>query len=261
MKLRPCIDIHNGSVKQIVGSTLSDSAEGLRENFVSQHNAAYYADMYRQKGLDGGHIIMLNKSGTSEYEADKKQAFEALSAFKDGMQAGGGITAENAEEFLKAGASHVIVTSYVFKDGCISYENLKRLVSVTGKDRLVLDLSCRKKDGRYMIVTDRWQKFTDTELNKEILEILAGYCSEFLIHAADAEGKAKGIEEAAAALIAEYSPVTAVYAGGISDYDDIRQLRKISGDKLDITVGSALDIFGGKLSIDRIVEEINKKWE
>lgn len=261
MKFRPCIDIHNGSVKQIVGSTLSDSAEGLRENFVSSRNAAYYADMYKQKGLCGGHIIMLNKAGTPEYEADKKQTFAALAAFNGGMQAGGGINADNAEEFLKAGASHVIVTSYVFKDGCISFENLKRLVSVTGKDRLVLDLSCRKKDGKYMIVTDRWQKFTDTELNKDTLEQLAEYCSEFLVHAADAEGKAKGIEEAAAALIAEYSPITAVYAGGISDYEDIGRLWKISGGRLDITVGSALDIFGGKMSIDRITEEINKKWE
>lgn len=254
MRFRPCIDIHNGKVKQIVGSTLNDSGSSPEENFVSEKDAAYYACMYREKSLPGGHIIMLNKSGTDEYEADKKQTLAALAAFKGGMQAGGGITAENAREFLNAGASHVIVTSYVFKDGKISFENLERLVRETGKERLVLDLSCRKKDGKYYIVTDRWQRFTDTELNRENLEILGKYCDEFLVHAADAEGKQKGIEENAAALMAEYSPVTAVYAGGIGEYEDIIKLKKISGGRLDFTVGSALDMFGGKLKLDKIIQ-------
>lgn len=189
MKFRPCIDIHNGKVKQIVGGSLKDDGDQASENFVSEQDAAYYARLYRKHGLDGGHIILLNPN-TSEYYPDtRSQALSALRAWPGGLQIGGGITADNARGFLDAGASHVIVTSYVFQNGQISTENLNRLVRAVGRDRLVLDLSCRKKDGRYYIVTDRWQTFTGVAIDLPVLEKLSSHCDEFLIHAVDVEGQ------------------------------------------------------------------------
>ena len=194
MRFRPCIDIHNGQVKQIVGGSLKDAGDQAQENFVATQDAAFFAKLYQKAGLQGGHIILLNPPSSEYYEATKSQALQALHAYPGGMQIGGGIHADNAAEYLDAGASHVIVTSYVFKDGKISYENLEKMVKSVGKEHLVLDLSCRKKDGDYYVVTDRWQKFTDMKLNLEALRELGSYCDEFLIHAVDVEGKARGIE-------------------------------------------------------------------
>lgn len=252
MKFRPCIDIHNGRVKQIVGGSLSDKNSFAEENYVSEYDGGYYARLYKSRGLSGGHIIMLNPVGSEYYEADKKQALSALSEYRDGMQIGGGITAENAAEFLEAGASHVIVTSYVFKDGEISFERLERLKAAAGREHLVLDLSCRKRDGEYYIVTDRWQKFTDVTVNKESLKMLSSYCDEFLVHAVDAEGKAKGIEENIAAALGELAEIPSTYAGGIGSYEDIEKLRVLGKGHVDFTVGSALDIFGGTLSFEKL---------
>ena len=179
MKFRPCIDIHNGKVKQIVGSSLAD---GVIDNFVSDKDAAYYAKLYEGLGLSGGHIALLDKAGTAEYEADKREAFKALQAFPGGLQIGGGINAENAHEFIHAGASHVIVTSYIFENGALRYERLAALKQAIGKEYLVLDLSCRIKDGSYYVVTDRWQRFTEEEVTKELFEGLSAYCDEFLVH-------------------------------------------------------------------------------
>ena len=185
MEFRPCIDIHNGKVKQIVGGTLNDS--GAKENFVAEQDSGYFARYYKDLGIRGGHIIMLNRAGTEEYEASREAALKALKAYPGGLQVGGGINAENAGSFIEAGASHVIVTSYVFSEGRINYENLEKLVAAVGREHVVLDLSCRKKGGDYYIVTDRWQKFTRTKLSAGLLTKLEKYCSEYLIHAVDVE--------------------------------------------------------------------------
>ena len=251
MRFRPCIDIHNGSVKQIVGGSLADKDDFAVDNFVSEYDGAYYAKLYRKYDLKGGHIIILNPKSSPHYEADLQQAFSALGAWEGGLQIGGGINDENAALFLEKGASHVIVTSFVFRDGQVAWENLEKLVGAVGKQHLVLDLSCRSKDGRYYIVTDRWQKFTDVELNEKTLETLSGYCDEFLVHAADVEGKAKGIQDDVASLLGEFSAVPATYAGGISGFDDLEKLRTLGREKIDFTVGSALDIFGGNMSFER----------
>lgn len=252
MKFRPCIDIHNGQVKQIVGGSLADKNNSAADNFVSEYDGGYYARLYKKMNLSGGHIIILNPAGSEYYEADRKQAFCALEQYKGGLQIGGGVNDENACEYLEKGASHVIVTSYVFRNGEISFPRLDRLVSAVGKDRLVLDLSCRKRDGKHYIVTDRWQKFTDMELTADNIQMLKGYCDEFLIHAVDVEGKQSGIEDDAASLLGSIPDITATYAGGISSFEDIEKLRLLGKGQVDFTVGSALDIFGGKLEFEKV---------
>lgn len=258
LKFRPCIDIHNGKVKQVVGSTIVDEGDKAKENFVSEKGASYYADMYKNDGLTGGHIILLNHKDSEYFEATKAQALEALEAFQGGMQIGGGINVDNAEYYLKRGASHVIVTSYVFSNGKIDYDNLKKIYSVTGKEHLVLDLSCRKKDNSYYIVTDRWQKFTDVAVNMEVLEELSQYCDEFLIHAVDVEGKNSGVEKQLAQLLGDFGTIPVTYAGGISGIDDIEIIRQSGKEKLDFTIGSSLDIFGGTLKYRDIVNMVKK---
>ena len=253
MKFRPCIDIHNGRVKQIVGGSLNDSGAGTAENFVSDKDAAFYAAIYKQHGLAGGHIAMLNASGTPEYEATKAEAFKALMAYPGGLQAGGGINADNAHEFIEAGASHVIVTSYVFREGHIDIDRLKKLNEAVGRDRIVLDLSCRYRDGAYYIVTDRWQKMTDVRVCERTLDELSGYCDEFLVHAVDVEGKKSGIDEKVIAILSDV-PYTITYAGGVSCVDDIRLIRDMGRGRIDVTVGSALKIFGGSLELSEVIE-------
>lgn len=252
MKFRPCIDIHNGKVKQIVGGSLADSGNTAKENFVSEKGGEFYARLYRERGISGGHIILLNAANSEYYEADKSQAFAALAEYKGGLQLGGGITAENAEEFLERGASHVIVTSYVFRDGAVNRENLKKISAAAGRDRLVIDLSCRKREEDYYIVTDRWQKFTDVKLDKSALDMFAEYCSEFLIHAVDVEGKASGVEVTLAEMLGDWDGIPVTYAGGIGSYSDLDVLKQAGRGKLDFTVGSALDIFGGSLDFEKI---------
>jgi phosphoribosylformimino-5-aminoimidazole carboxamide ribotide isomerase len=254
MKFRPCIDIHNGKVKQIVGGSLRDQGDQASENFVAEQDAGFYADFYRGQGQKGGHIILLNPVTSPYYEETRRQAMLALSRYPGGLQVGGGITEQNAEVFLNAGASHVIVTSYVFKDGQIHYGNLEKLVCAIGREHLVLDLSCRKRNGQYYIVTDRWQKFTDVALNHPVLDELSSYCDEFLIHAADVEGKCAGIETELAALLGEWAICPVTYAGGVGSYEDIRQLKHLGRGHVDVTVGSALDLFGGPLSYRQILQ-------
>ncbi len=258
MEFRPCIDIHNGKVKQIVGGSLRDEANAASENFVSQQDAAFYADFYKKNQIKGGHIILLNPTGSKYYESTKAQAMAALGAYPGGLQVGGGIHADNAGEYLDAGASHVIVTSYVFKDGKIKYDHLKKLVSSVGKEKLVLDLSCRKKDGVYYIVTDRWQNYTEVELNANTLEELAAYCGEFLIHAVDVEGKASGIEEQVAAMLGEWGKIPITYAGGVHNFEDLEKLKKLGRDRVNVTIGSALDLFGGNMKFKEVIEYMKK---
>lgn len=258
MRFRPCIDIHNGRVKQIVGGSLKDSGDRAEENYVAEQAASYFARLYKEKGLSGGHIILLNPPGSAFYEATRDQAFQALAAFPGGMQIGGGIRSDNAQEYLDRGASHVIVTSYVFREGKISYENLDEIRREVGREHLVLDLSCRVRDGRYYVVTDRWQRFTDTEVTLSLLRELGGSCAEFLVHAVDVEGKAAGIDEHLAGLLAGAEDCPATYAGGVGSYDDLKRLRQAGRGRVDVTIGSALDLFGGSLAFDRVLGYCDK---
>lgn len=257
MEFRPCIDIHNGKVKQIVGSSLKDQGDAAEENFVARQDAAYYAALYQRKKIKNGHVILLNHPGSGHYEATKAQALKALAVYPGGLQAGGGITAENAAFYLNAGASHVIVTSYVFQNGRINFENLQRLVKETGKENLVLDLSCRRKkncdDSDYYIVTDRWQKYTDVILNKKTMDELAGYCDEFLVHAVDVEGKADGIERDLVEILGSFHKIPVTYAGGIHTFENLRLLKELGRGRIHATIGSALDLFGGAMKFDDVL--------
>lgn len=255
MEFRPCIDIHNGKVKQIVGSSLKDAGNKAQENFVSDQDAAFFAEFYKKDGIRGGHVILLNSVGSEYYGATKKQAMSALRAYPGGLQVGGGICAENAKEFLAAGASHVIVTSYVFSGGSINFDHLQKLVKVTGKARLVLDLSCRRgTDGAYYIVTDRWQKFTEECITHKLLERLSEFADEFLIHAVDVEGKASGIEAPLVQLLGSWGKIPVTYAGGIGSFADLERLKRESEGRLNATIGSALDLFGGTMKYRKVLD-------
>lgn len=253
MQFRPCIDIHNGKVKQIVGGSLLDAGNQAKENFVAKQDASFYARLYKKSKIKGGHIILLNKADTPYYKEDVAQAKKALLEYPGGLQIGGGITAENAKDFLNMGASHVVVTSYVFRDGRIDYERLKDLIHIVGKERLVLDLSCRKKKDQYYIVTDRWQKFTEEIISKDTIEKLQDYADEFLIHAVDVEGRANGVEKALVSMLGEYASIPITYAGGVGSYEDIEIIRQLGKDRLNVTIGSALDLFGGSLDYEKVI--------
>ncbi len=235
---RPCIDLHEGQVKQIVGGTLSDGGKAPLTNFVADRPPEWFAGLYQKDGLRGGHVIKL---GTGNDDAAKA----ALAAYSGGFQLGGGVNLDNAKTWLDAGASHVIVTSWVFQDGRIHAERLRNLVAAIGKDKLVLDLSCRIRDGQYFVVTDRWQNFTDTVLSKEALGELSRFCDEFLIHAVDVEGLCQGIDLGLVEKLAEWSPIPTTYAGGAKSLDDLRAVHEKSNGRIHLTIGSALDIFGG----------------
>lgn len=253
MKFRPCIDIHNGKVKQIVGGSLKDKNDAADENFVASQDASYYAKLYREKGISGGHVILLNGTDSPYYDETKEQALMALEEYKGGLQIGGGINDKNALFYLNSGASHVIVTSYVFSKGQVNYDNLKKINRIVGKDHLVLDVSCRKKGDKYYIVTDRWQNFTEVELSEETFYELYQYCDEFLIHAVDVEGKAKGIEQEVAIMLGKLDGMKLTYAGGIGSFSDLNNLKQLGKNKVDFTVGSALDIFGGNMKFEEVV--------
>ena len=235
---RPCIDLHDGKVKQIVGGTLDATSQGLRTNFISDRPASYYAELYKMDRLTGGHVILLGPG-------NEPQALEALRAYPGGLQLGGGVNAENASSWLEAGASHVIVTSWVFHDGTVDMERLRLLHQIVGRERLVLDLSCRKRDGCYYVVTDRWKKFTEVTISQQSLESLSQWCSEFLVHAVDVEGLCRGIDEELVGMLAGWCPVPVTYAGGARSIEDLKKVQTIGQGRVDLTIGSALDIFGG----------------
>ena len=235
---RPCIDLHEGKVKQIVGSTLTEDTAELQTNFVSERPASWYAEIYKRDGLQGGHLILL---GPGNEEA----ARQALGVYPGGLQVGGGINANNAKSWLEAGASHIIVTSFVFQRGLLDWDRLKGLVDAVGKERLVLDLSCRRRDADYFVVTDRWQKFTDLTISRSTLEQLAGSCDEFLIHAADVEGFCRGIDSGLVEKLAQWTPIPTTYAGGAKSLDDLEEVTRLGRGRIDLTIGSALDLFGG----------------
>ncbi len=245
MRFRPCIDLRGGRVVQIVGGTLVDGREPTT-NFESERAPASYARLYRDDALPGGHVIAL---GPGNHDA----ALTALNAFPCGMQMGGGVTLENAEVYLEAGASHVIVTSYVFRDGHIDMARLEKLAASVGTHRLVLDLSCRQRSGAYWVVTDRWQRFTEVRVDGDTLERLSAYCDEFLVHGVDVEGKRVGIEANLVRLLGDHSPLPVTYAGGAKSLDDLERVKALGSGRVDLTIASAMDIFGGSVPYREVV--------
>ncbi|KAI0104897.1 Phosphoribosylformimino-5-aminoimidazole carboxamide ribotide isomerase [Hypoxylon sp. NC0597] len=240
-RFRPCIDLHAGQVKQIVGGTLDSSTAELKTNYVSQHSAGYYARLYRDHGLEGAHVIML---GPGNEDAAK----EALAEWPGHLQVGGGINDQNAALWIERGASKVIITSFLFPGGKFSQERLDAVLAALGgrKDHLVIDLSCRRRgDDRWFVAMNKWQTITDMEVNQESIKSLEPYCSEFLIHAADNEGLQKGIDEKLVERLAEWCSIPVTYAGGGRNLDDLELVKRLSDGKVDLTIGSALDCFGG----------------
>ncbi len=248
MRFRPCIDLHNGKVVQIVGGTLDDSnAASLRTNFTSDRTPADYAALYRESQLPGGHVISL---GTGNQD----NALLALRAWPGGLQYGGGVNPQNAGLFLDAGASHVVVTSFVFSAGRIDYTKLDKLVAAVGRERLVLDLSCRKRDGHFYVVTDRWQQFTEERVDTALLQKLAGSCAEFLVHGVDVEGLRQGVQDDLISLLGEHCPLPVTYAGGVQSLADLERVKYLGKGRVDLTIGSALDIFGGSVPFNTVLE-------
>jgi len=235
---RPCIDLHEGKVKQLVGGTLGGDPARLQTNFVSEKSAAWFADLYRRDGLKGGHVIMLGPG-------NEAAATAALLAYPGGLQIGGGINRDNAAAWLEKGASHVIITSWIFRGGALDWDRLRSLVEAIGKERLVLDLSCRRRGQDYFVVTDRWQKFTELTISAETLQQLAAWCAEFLIHAVDVEGLCRGIDRELVQKLAGSSPIPTTYAGGARSIADLEEVTRTGQGRIDLTIGSALDIFGG----------------
>ncbi len=253
MLFRPCIDIHNSKVKQIIGSTLRDGTDPVT-NFESSQPPSHFAAIYRRDNLYGGHVIMLGKG-------NEKAAIEALQAFPGGMQVGGGITPENAARFLDAGAAHVIVTSYVFRDGALKWGRLEEMERAVGRQRLVLDLSCKKLRKEYVVVTDRWQYETGEVLSRNLFEKLGGHCDEFLIHAAHVEGMRKGIDVELVELLSGCTVRPVTYAGGVRSFDDLEKVYTLGKGEVDVTIGSALDLFGGELDYREVLAWFRKKEE
>ncbi|QEG21082.1 phosphoribosylformimino-5-aminoimidazole carboxamide ribotide isomerase [Mariniblastus fucicola] len=235
-RFRPCIDLHHGKVKQIVGSTIEQP--DFQENFVSEKPAQWYAAKFRDDELVGGHVIML---GPGNADA----ARSALSQWPGGLQVGGGITIENGQSWIEAGASHVIVTSWLFDGPTLDWERVRSFAKEVGSSRIVIDLSCRRAEGGWRVATNRWQTVTDVNVSIELLERLAPYCSEFLVHAADVEGKCDGVDRELVELLSGFENRKLTYAGGVACMDDLLQIDSASQGRLDVTVGSALDLFGG----------------
>lgn len=240
-RFRPCIDLHSGKVKQIVGGTLTDDEAALKTNFVSEKPSAWFAQRYRADGLRGGHVIQLGPGNT-------QAAQEALEAYPGGLQIGGGIKPENAAQLLDFGASHIIITSWMFDADCrFSPEKLEAIKKVAGKDRLVIDLSCRRTGDGWIVAMNRWQTPTDLALTHETLGQLAESCAEFLIHAADVEGQCKGIDAELVSYLGKWQGKPITYAGGAQDISDLETVQSLSDGHIDLSIGSALDIFGGSL--------------
>lgn len=246
MRFRPCIDLHEGQVKQIIGSTLSDTGKPV-VNFQTTRSAAHFANLYKRDGFFGGHVIMLGRG-------NETAAREALRAFPGGLQIGGGITPENAESFLECGASHVIVTSFVFQNGILDHNHLESISRRVGRERLVLDCSCRKCSDGYVIVTDRWQKETTERLTPALFSNLEAWCDEFLVHAAHVEGMRSGIDRELVALLSTCTTRPVTYAGGVTSINDLDVVMHSGNNRIDITIGSALDLFGGSIPYQTVVQ-------
>ncbi len=254
MRFRPCIDLHDGKVKQIVGSSIGDE---LVENFVSDKGSKWFANLFKNDGFRGGHVIMLGNG-------NEKAALEALNEWPGGFQIGGGITLENAQFYLDAGASHVIVTSSIFRDGALDMDMLRKFSTLIGKSNLAVDISCAKHDDQeseYFVKTARWTKWTDFNINIQNINLLSEFCDELLIHAISVEGKQNGIDTSLLKLLAECIDIPTTYAGGIHSMNDLELIKEYGNDKIDFTIGSALDIFGGKMCYDELVTLLSEKEE
>lgn len=251
VEFRPCIDLHDGKVKQIVGSTLGYADQEVIENFISEYEPSYYANMFAKDQLVGGHVIMLGSG-------NEQAALAALTAYPGGLQVGGGITTENAKKYIDAGASHVIVTSFIFHDGQLDVNRLEQLVKLIGKKHLVIDLSCRMRDGKWFVVTDKWTKFSDFEVNPQNISYIEEFCDELLIHAVDVEGKKGGMQESLVRDLAAWTSIPTTYAGGVRSLEDLEKFRAISNGKLHVTIGSSLSIFGGDLPYTEVVNYCKK---
>ncbi|KXN72896.1 phosphoribosylformimino-5-aminoimidazole carboxamide ribotide isomerase [Conidiobolus coronatus NRRL 28638] len=239
-QFRACIDLHEGRVKQIVGGSLNNKDESLKTNFVSEHPSSYFAKLYKQFHLEGAHIIKL---GPRNDEA----AEEALKEYPDMLHLGGGINLDNCKEWIEKGASKVIVTSWLFPNAKFSLENLKLLCDKVGKDRLVIDISCRRVQNEWVIAMNKWQTLTDLKVNLDTIKLLEEYCSEFLVHAADLEGLCQGIDSELVSKLGEWVTIPTTYAGGGRSIEDLDLVQQLSNGKVDLTLGSCLDIFGGSL--------------
>jgi phosphoribosylformimino-5-aminoimidazole carboxamide ribotide isomerase len=239
---RPCIDLHEGRVKQIVGGSLSD--DGADENFVSDLPSTHFASMFAKDNLTDGHVIMLGPGNT-------QAARLALAAWPGGLQVGGGINIDNAPEWIDAGASHVIVTSWLFDDnGSFREDRAEALAEKVTPQRLVIDLSCRRCNNGWTVAMNRWQTLTDLAVTPATLDRLAKYCDQFLVHAADVEGKCDGIDEELVELLGCWRGRQMTYAGGVGSMADLERVQASSAGHVDVTVGSALDIFGGTIATD-----------
>lgn len=245
-RFRPCIDLHQGVVKQIVGGSLTDG--GATTHFVSDRGSAHYANLFKNRRLTGGHLISLGPNNQTAVS-------DALAAYPQGLQYGGGVTIDNAADFLDAGASKVIVTSYLFKNQQFSWHRLADISRLIGPDRLVIDLSCRKTESGWQVATDRWQTITETLIDRRLIEQLQPYCAEFLVHSADMEGLQAGIDEELVRLLGDSVDIPTTYAGGARSLADLEQVKRLSKGKIDLTIGSALDIFGGNgVTLDECVQ-------
>jgi phosphoribosylformimino-5-aminoimidazole carboxamide ribotide isomerase len=245
-RFRPCIDLHQGVVKQIVGGSLTDG--GATTHFVSDRGSAHYANLFKNRCLTGGHLISLGPNNQTAVS-------DALAAYPQGLQYGGGVTIDNAADFLDAGASKVIVTSYLFKNQQFSWHRLADISRLIGPDRLVIDLSCRKTESGWQVATDRWQTITETLIDRRLIEQLQPYCAEFLVHSADMEGLQAGIDEELVRLLGDSVDIPTTYAGGARSLADLEQVKRLSKGKIDLTIGSALDIFGGSgVTLDECVQ-------
>lgn len=252
MKFRPCIDLHNGKVKQIVGKTLSDDGKDLKENFIAEYDSTWYAKLFKSDNLDGGHIIMLGPN-------NEQAAFDAISVYPGGFQVGGGITPKNGKQYIDAGASHVIFSSYLFKHNRISIDRLKEISMAFDKENVVFDLSCVMNNGKFYVAIDRWQTITDFELSVENVQYLQKYCSELLIHAIDVEGSCSGVDVELLKLLAAINEVCNIkitYAGGIATVEDINLIKMYGKGNIDFTVGSALDIYGGNMNYCDVLKSL-----
>ena len=250
MKFRPCIDLYNGTVKQIIGSTFKDNKDP-KINYSSGLSPEWFAKKYRESNLFGGHIIKLGKGNDI---AAKK----ALDAWPNGFQIGGDININNAQKWLDCGASSIIVTSWIFTDDQVDIDKIKQLSKCIGKDKIVIDLSCKIFEEEYYVVKDRWQTPTKLKINFQNLDLLSKYCTEFLIHAVDVEGMKSGIDKKLINKLSNECPIPCVYAGGINTIKDLENIAKLGKNTIDVTIGSALDIFGGKLLFDEVVKFCDK---
>lgn len=248
MRFRPCIDLYKGRVVQIVGSSFQDRfPDDPKTNFKTERSAEDFAQMYRKDDLRGGHVISLGRG-------NQDAALAALRAFPGGLHIGGGITPANAIDYLDAGASHVIVTSYIFLHGKVDMNRLRQFVKTVGRKRLVLDLSCRRRGSDFWIVTDRWQRFSDVPVNRDTFLQLADYCDEFLVHGVDVEGKMHGIQPDLVEILGKHASIPVTYAGGVKDLSDLDKVKRLGRGRVDLTIGSALDIFGGNIPYRSVVQ-------